>query len=331
MQDKDKFYNSSPMKLISLEDIFNHPEYDIKRHGYYYEMISDLFMGFYTSKVEKLNYSFLPKNVRGTILVEQEFTKVYEFAKLHWLVHDFQVNGISFKPQGFLQNLSKEYKKFSLEIHPGTYRFFALLVAKMHNEYVVVADKENYFPDITPLTYEEHLKIVNEGFIRERIDSYAEIETTNLDEPIYTNQENSNHHDWNIIIQVEELAKIYSNLTIYTDDEDDICRLGLLKYEGEKNIEIKAQNKGYAYIPILENYKGVSVYIPKSENMEDVFTFDMLLHLDLDDDVVYFEDSGVIILNNSTPGCRRLITQIIEESKPEYLNKFLWARKVKRL
>jgi hypothetical protein len=326
MQDKEKFYNSSPMKEIKLKDIFNHPKYSTDRNIFYQEMFKDLFLGFYRAKEKKMQYNFLPKVLRGTIQVKEEYTNIYEFTKLHWLVHDFKVNGISFKPQGFLQK--EDPDQFACEIHPGTYRFFALLVAGMYDESIIVADRENYFPDIPELSYEEHLQLVNEGFIRERVGSYTEIETTQRQENVFTNHENSNHHDWNIIIQLEELAKIYTNLTIYTDDINDIEKLDLLAKE---NLEIKTTNQGYVHIPHKENYEGVSVYIPKSENMEDVFTFDMLLQLDLDTDIVYFVDTGVTIINNGSIGCKRLISQIIEESKPEYLNNFLWARRVVRI
>lgn len=328
--DEIKFLNSSPMKNISLRDIFNHPKYAIERNDYYKVMMADIFLTFYRQDNKNFVYNFQPKEIKGTIQIKMQnesLKKMYDFAKLHWLIHDFKVNGISFKPQGFLQNTDTS-GTFSCEIHPGTFRFFALIVAKMFDETMVVADKHNHFPDIPRLTYEEHLQLVNEGFIRERTGAYSVQEVTQREEKIYTHHERNNHHDWNIITQLQELGKIYTNLTIYTDEVEDIERLDLLARE---NIEIKTTEQGYAYIPHMEKFNGVSVYIPKSENMEDVFTLDMLLLLDLDTDIVHFVDTGVSIINNGSTGCKRLIPEIIQESKPEYLNRFLWARRVERI
>ena len=81
-------------------------------------------------------------------------------------------------------------------------------------------------------------------------------------------------------------------------------------------------DNGYATIPHKEEWKGISVYIPKSDSMEDHFTLDMILDLDIDTDIVYHIDTGVTIINNSSVGCKRLILEIIQESKPEYLDNF---------
>ena len=198
----------------------------------------------------------------------------------------------------------------------------------MYNEHILVADKENYFPNHPELSFEEHKKLADQGFIRERKGSYSEIETSQRGENIYTVHEGGNHHDWNIIIQSEELAKMYTKVTIYTDDEDCVARLNLLETTG---VEIKIANQGYAYIPFEEQFNGVSVYIPKSDQIEDAFTYDKLIYLDIDTDIVFYADTGVTIINNGTAGCKRLIPQLVKESKPEYLDNFLWARRVIRI
>ena len=68
--------------------------------------------------------------------------------------------------------------------------------------------------------------------------------------------------------------------------------------------------------------------IPESEFIEDSFTLDMLFDLDIDLDVIYYKDTGVTIFNNGSAGCKRLLPQIVDESKPIYLKDFLWARRV---
>ncbi len=99
----------------------------------------------------------------------------------------------------------------------------------------------------------------------------------------------------------------------------------------EQNREIKIIVNGYALIPDNENVEVVSGYILKAECMEYVFIFSMINYLDFDHDIVHFVDTGVCIINNGTIGCKRLIPEIVEESKPEYLNRFLWARRVVRI
>lgn len=328
MQNKDKYNNSSPIKYLLLGDIIKHPNYSKARLEYFKISAGDMFLKLFKLDVKILKYSFVKDARAMRIPMENKYEEnFFNLAKLHWLIHDFKTNGVSFAPQGFLQK-ADEHNTFAAEIHPGTYRFHAMVLGEMYNEHVLVADKENYFPDYPELSFEEHKKLADQGFIRERKGSYSEIETSQRGENIYTVHEGGNHHDWNIIRQSEELAKMYTKVTIYTDDEDCVARLNLLETTG---VEIKIANQGYAYIPFEEQFNGVSVYIPKSDQIEDVFTYDKLLHLDIDTDIVFYTDTGVTIINNGTAGCKRLIPHIIKESKPEYLDNFLWARRVVKI
>ena len=62
--------------------------------------------------------------------------------------------------------------------------------------------------------------------------------------------------------------------------------------------------------------------------MEDLFSIEMFLDLDIDTDVVYYKYNNICIFNNGSAGCKRMISEIVSESKSEYLNNFLWARRV---
>lgn len=331
MQDKEKFYNSSPMKYIKLEDIINHDYFNKPTLTFIDEEIGDMFLKFLDFDPDLRKIDYVIDKQKGTIVVEnyEEYNNLFfSFAKLHWLIHDLKLNGVSFPPQGHLLQTDND-KKFIPVMHPGTFRYLALMFLKKYDEHIVVGDKYNYFPQYPKLSFEEHKTLVNSGFIRERKGAYAEVETTQgSDELIYTVHETHNHHDWNIILQAEQLIKMYTKFNVYTDDEECVKRLNLIS---EQNIEIKIIENGYSLIPYKENFEGVSVYIPKSECMEDVFKFSMIYYLDFDHDIVYFVDTGVCIINNGTIGCKRLIPEIVEESKPEYLNRFLWARRVVRI
>lgn len=330
MQSKDKYNNSTPMKYILLGDIIKHPNYSKARLDYINKSTEDMFLKLFELDVKKLNYKFIPRsNTMQVFMKDEHEENFFNLSKLHWLIHDFKTNGVSFAPQGFLQKEDDvESDIFAAEMHPGTYRFLAMILGEMHDEHVLVADKENYFPNYPVLSFEEHNKLVVQGFIRERKGAYSEIETSQRGENIYTVHEGGNHHDWNIIIQSEELAKMYTKVTIYTDDADCVARLNLLETTG---VEIKIANQGYAYIPFEEQFNGVSVYIPKSDQIEDAFTYDKLIYLDIDTDIVFYADTGVTIINNGTAGCKRLIPKLVKESKPEYLDNFLWARRVIRI
>ena len=327
MQDKQNYYNSSPMKYILLGDIIRHPAHSTNRLDFLAVSVDDMFLKFFMLDAKELTYTFLSNaNAIQVKIPNDNVRNFFNLAKLHWLINDFKSNGVSFAPQGFLQK--SDDGTFAAEMHPGTYRYQAMVLSKMYDNYVIVADKDNYFPNHNVLSYEEHKKLSDQGFIRERKGSYSEIEVSQKGENIFTVHEGGNHHDWNIIIQAEELSKMYTKVTIYTDDADCVARLNLLETTG---VEIKIANQGYAYIPFEEQFNGVSIYIPKSDQIEDVFRYNKLLHLDIDTDIVFFTDTGVTIINNGTPGCKRLIPQIVKESKPEYLDNFLWARRVIRI
>jgi len=324
MQDKD-LYSDLPMKYIPLRDIMSSDFLQEGRITWLYELLRDICIKFLRND-KKLNYNFLPNaNTIEIDMKSQSQKSVFEFAKLHWLIHDFRTNGVSFPPQGTVKRSKDNHEQFFLEIHPGTFRWYAIFYNKMLDEHLVVADIYNFFPEYTTLTYEQYNQICNEGFIRDRKGAYQEIETMQSGEKMFVTHERGNHHDWLILKNLEELKKVYSSFTIYTDNDDCLNRLDLLSSQG---LEIKLIDKHKWCIPNNENFEGVSVYIPYQKNIEDIFTLDMILELDIDVDVVYFKDTGVTIFNNGSAGCKRLIPQIIDESKPIYLNDFLWARRV---
>ena len=324
MQDKDKFAYSSPMKYISVRDIINHESYSHEKSEHIYDYMRLMSIDFLRSH-KKLNYDFLPHaNTINIYLDKQEEQAAYEFAKLHWLIHDFKANGVSFPPQGTLQKVA-DTENFFPEMHPGTFRWFAIMYNKMIDESIVVSDNEMHFSEIPVLSFEEYADICREGFIRERKGTYYEVEHLTTGEKLFTAHERSNHHDWIILKHLEELAKVFTKFTVYTDNSECVSRLDLLSREG---IDIKILDKNKSYIPSIENFEGISVYIPDLGFVEDNFSLDMLFDLDIDLDVIYYKDTGVTIFNNGSAGCKRLLPQIVDESKPIYLKDFLWARRV---
>jgi hypothetical protein len=324
MQDKDSYYNSSPMKCILLHDIIHHPKFSVDRSQDLKVLLGAMVKDFLNSH-KKLNHQMVPE--ANTIRIDMnsdDERDAFEFAKLHWLIHDFKTNGIAFMPQGILQK-TDDAKTFFPEMHPGTFRWFAMFYNKMWDKSIIVADKESYFPDYPILSYEEHTVLCNSGFIRNRKGSYAEIETSNRGEKLFTLHERGNHHDWIILKHLEELEKVFKKVNVYTDSPQGIQRLELLAKDG---LEIKILQGNKCTIPSKENFEGVSVYIPESDFMEDLFSIEMFLDLDIDTDVVYYKYNNICIFNNGSAGCKRMISEIVSESKSEYLNNFLWARRV---
>ena len=161
MQDKEKFYNASPMKYILLSDVINHPDHQAGRLLHIKESTADMVLKFFRSNIKNLKYQFNTKAKTIKInLEEDDYFNCFVVSKIHWLMHDFKVNGVSFAPQGFLQK-TIDGDQFAAEIHPGTYRYHAMILAEMYNEYIIVADKENIFPDHKVLSFEEHNELVN--------------------------------------------------------------------------------------------------------------------------------------------------------------------------
>lgn len=333
MQDKDSYNNSTSMKCILLYDIINHPQIDQGRLNHLNEVLKLLIINWFKNDKDcKFNYIEHAKTFQMEQENVNEYKEIYNFAKLHWLIHDFKTNGMGFMPQGFLQKIVNDNEiTYYPEMHPGTFRWYALMFNSLYNESILVADKENFFPEYPELTFEEFWVLSNKGFIRERKGAYSELENMQNGEKIVTVHERQNHHDWIVIKHLEELKKKFTHINVYID-EDHMREFLALKNDG---IEIKSlsskQKFSKFYIPSLEEFTGISVYIPHSLYMEDVFELPMLLHLDIDDDIVYFKDTGVIIFNNGSVGCKRLIPGIIEESKSEYLHNFLWARRIVRI
>ena len=80
-------------------------------------------------------------------------------------------------------------------------------------------------------------------------------------------------------------------------------------------------------IPAVEKFKGISIYIGSKDDIKRDFT-PLLLYLDVNDDVAYVPESSIMIFNNSTHNCRKLIPGIVEESTRHYLETFKWSNKV---
>ena len=178
------------------------------------------------------------------------------------------------------------------------------------------------------------LKIINKGFLRNRI-TYTEENIEEESKLSYTEyHENQNNHDVNIKINYQELMKIYKDkITIFLPHGVTENVLYSIK---DYNFEIKNLEKikhAEFFIPHNCNYKGIGIFADVNTGLEfeNNFRPTMLYSLDTIDDLAYTDNQKIMIFNNSSIGCRRLIPGIINESKAEYLNKFMWTKKTSRI
>jgi hypothetical protein len=74
------------------------------------------------------------------------------------------------------------------------------------------------------------------------------------------------------------------------------------------------------------SFKGVGLWIGQEDLVHNDISF-LFLYLDINDDIAYLKNYDLKIFNNSTHNCKKLIPEIIDESKEEYLNEFKWASK----
>jgi len=252
-------------------------------------------------------------------------------AKLHWLLNDIKINGLAHPPQGYMQH--DQYI-----CHPGTYRYYSAFGQEIGHFEASVWDTNNSFPDVAPMEIEEWVEFCTKGFLRQNRsvviekDSVAESNraiTGNL--RFLEIHEKDNHHDHCILNNNDALAEMYnySKPVIYGPNNRILNKIQ--SYMPDPSIfsycHLSAEIKNKFYIPYSMNFKGVGIYIDeKSEITNDISH--LVLYLDTNDDVAVYRSKGITLFNNSTPNCKKLIPEIIEESTDQYLNKFLWASKI---
>ena len=258
------------------------------------------------------SYSF-PKDV----------SEQFDGAKLHWLVNDVKISGLGYPPQGYTT-------KTQFVCHPGTYRFLGAFAQQIKAD-VSVWDTYNEFKP-RPLKLQEWINFCSNGFIRKnrhitiKLDDIDDInrETSHKFLEIH---ETKNHHDHNIFNQDRALAEIYNynKPTIYCASQQILNKV--------KDLINNADNFNYAVtssnpflIPSKMDFKGVSMYIGQEGILHNPFDL-LFLYLDINDDLAYIPDADLIIFNNSSHNCKKLIPEIVNESTTEYLEEFKWASK----
>ena len=323
------------IKLVSVKDILRHEDHMHLDH--YLGLMEDNLKTFIKNRNSKsitIKFNNI-SNVWDTDYTDDDniASEIFDFAKLHWLIHDVKQHGVSFSPQAFTI-WNDDAKQFHINAHPGTYRFYAIMYNKMISQEILLLDTKNFFPNIDSLTQEQIEQVISKGFLRNR-NTYTEVSIERESQIPYTEyHESNNHHDVNIKINYEELMKIYKDdITIFLPHDVSNNSLHSLK---EYNFKIKNLDnipKAEFYIPSICDFKGIGIFldIKTGIDLENCFNPTMLYSLDTVDDVAYTQNQKVIIFNNRSIGCRRLIPGIVKESKTEYLNKFMWTKKTTRI
>lgn len=250
-------------------------------------------------------------------------TAQFNGSKLHWLVNDIKKNGISYPPQGYMQDEL-------FVCHPGTYRFLAAFAQQINTE-MCVWDIDNIFPG-RGLKLREWIEYCSDGFVRKN--RHITIKTDDITDENRMSQvrfleihETKNHHDHYIINQDTSLRKMFNNEqpTIFCPTIEILNKIeSVLDTPTLYNFAI-INNK--FLIPSRMDFKGVGIYIGEENLVKEDFSH-IVLYLDINDDVCYVKEKDVILFNNSTHNCKNLIEEIVNESTDEYLQNFYWASKV---
>ena len=252
-----------------------------------------------------------------------DVTEQFDSAKLHWLVNDVKISGLGYPPQGYMQ-------KDGFVAHPGTYRFLAAFAHQITCDVSVWDTYNNLSGEKMDLL--NWINFCANGFIRQNryiTIKLDDIEDINRETPhkYLEMHETKNHHDHNIFNQDKALAEIYndSKPTIFCAT-DKILQKVKASCSDENLYTFKVTQLNPFYIPSVMNFKGVAMYIGEEGAINS--NFDLLfLYLDINDDVAYMHETNLIIFNNSTHNCKKLITGIVDESSDVYLKNFLWASK----
>ncbi|MDA9843117.1 hypothetical protein N9C44_01445 [bacterium] len=253
----------------------------------------------------------------------QETHNQFNSAKLHWLVNDIKISGLGYPPQGYM-------KENKFVCHPGTYRFLASY-AQQKDSTASVWDTYNQFTD-RELQLKEWISYCSDGFIREN--RHITIQESEIPEEHQFSSwkfieinETTNHHDHCIFLQDQSIGEMF-NYTIPTVYCKDVETLKIIKSRCDDTSLFNFSTITEPFlIPAVEKFKGISIYIGSKDDVNRDFT-SLLLYLDVNDDVAYVPESSIMIFNNSTHNCRKLIPGIVEESTRHYLETFKWSNKV---
>ena len=251
--------------------------------------------------------------------------------KLHWLCADSRVTGISYPIQGQLTDTQ-------FIAHPGTYRWYASIVNAMAEVQIIFATLQQQ--EMVQLSFKDWVRENSNGFIREK-------RKLVIDQPdgfpVLT--ENENHHDDHIYNHGYALQEMFAGkkITIYigaessklvTGTKNEIIKELFSAYELNQtdykdHFDIKIINPNFKYsIPEINNFSGVSIYVDRYVGVANAGRLlQCLLYIDSVDSVAYSENylHKFMVFNNSHRDCKKLITEIVHESKASYLDTFLWT------
>ena len=320
-------------KLLSLYDVISHPKFKD-----FVNVTDDLHrqMKVFLNNLDvKISITDDGK-IKYLDRAESEITTyIFNFAKTHWLINDIKKHGCGFLPQTFT-TYDKTSDTFNLNCHPGTYRFYSLVYNEMYDVPVLCYDTHNFFKNIEPLSKDKVLQYVTDGVIRERKGLYEEIVIDRITkEERVEHHENDNNHDHIIQETYNELCKMYNDgVTVYVNHAVPTDVAMHLKHEyGFKIKKLHDIKNAPYFIPYYQNYNGVGIYLNyyDTQDIKKFFTVEMLYELDFIDDICYTNDRRMLFFNAGSMGCKRLSYGIVAESKSEYLNRFLWTKKSKKI
>lgn len=254
---------------------------------------------------------------------KEECTSQFNGSKLHWLTNDIKKNGISYPPQGYMED-------DLFVCHPGTYRFYAAFAQQMNTE-MCVWDPNNIF-DKPALNLKEWVDYCSKGFVRKN--RHITLKTDDIEignrrggHRYLEIHETKNHHDHYIFNQDRSLREMfnYEQPTIFCPNINILNKVKSVLMEPSLYHFAIIENK--FLIPNRMNFKGVGIYIGDESLIDKDFS-EIILYLDINDDVCYVKDKDIVIFNNSTHNCKNLIPQVVQESTDEYLQNYYWSSKL---
>lgn len=249
---------------------------------------------------------------------------VYDCAKLHWLIHDIKIFGLSYAPQGIL--IDKEFAP-----HPGTFRFVALYMEnKLYNSFpnqkIIVVDTQST-SNFKTLTFLEWLEACTTGFLRKN----RNVRIMYPREQQLEVQESNNFHDDCIRAHTEDLYELFhSNAPTIFFRPNSREKIKNAIIDDLEKFPTKVFVESIYTLPSLCDYSGVSVYIDQDVTLhQSIYCF--ISQLNFTDSVVYTSDKKILIFNNSHPDVRKLSEAIVGESNEAFLEDMRWTAHSKEL
>jgi len=325
-----------PKEVIDFNQAFTIFNNDV--YSYNFFKIESYFNDHFTKKYKVCTYRDLEavcnlhyehaikstfSNYIQQIVLSKNHEERFDGAKLHWLINDVKINGLSYPPQGLL--IKNSTGEILYSPHPGTFRFFALYIQNLLNDKykdskVVCLDLHNY-TNFSDVSFYEWLSACTTGFIRKQRDVSIHLDEKNRLEVHETN----NHHDDIIQIHDDDLAEMFNNTYpnfFINPNTEELYRENMI--DDLDYFNLKWFNTSIFHIPNLSRFEGVSVYVSKDVKMiESIYCIISLLNIT--DAVCYTEDLKIIVFNNSHPDTKKLTYHVVNENNEDYYKNMLWT------